>query len=166
MDFAFYFDYLLMSQQRLDLSPDWTVPPGYTGDHPVMQKLHKAFDAICSIRAAAADIGSRNKYEHMEEYYWALLMETLFSVTRPSSGDEEFPSFAKQRALLAAAIICERLERWDNHKKPWPPQEWLPYFNSSDFGKIKARYRAPLTSEPLPLLKLLLAGHSIMDGKN
>ncbi len=158
LGYAFYLDYLLQSQQRLDQLPNLAPPPGSAQDQPLMQKLHKAFDAICSIRAAAAKIGGRNKHEHMEEYYWALLMETLFSVTRPGGGDDGIPTFAQQRALLAAAVICERLERWDNSRKPWPPQEWLSYFNDPDFGKAKSWRPTPPPSKLLPLLKLQLTG--------
>jgi CheY-like chemotaxis protein len=132
LGYAFYLDALLMSQQRFDTLPDWTPPVGVQDDHPVVQQLRKAFDAICTIRIAAANIGARNDSEHMEEYYWALLMETLFSVTRPGSKDAETLSFAQQRALLAAIVICERLERWKNPRKTWPPEEWNPYLTNPD----------------------------------
>lgn len=130
-DLAYHFDLLLLSQNVPTQLPAWKDIPG--ADEKTGIELRKAFEAICKIREWANQLAH---FEKMEEYYWALLMETLFSVLR--TYDELEPAartFPKRRARLAAALIAERLNRW---RGEWPPKEWtiLP-------TEIPARMKSP-----------------------
>ena len=53
------------------------------------------------------------RFETIEEYYWALLMEILISVLRNYAdwADQDAAALARDRALLAAALLSERLSR-------------------------------------------------------
>ncbi len=85
----------------------WVPPTGV--DQAVARDLEKAFEAISALRRLAWEL---TKFDRMDEYYWALLMETLFSVTRDTTN---------KRALLSAAFICDRLSP---DSTLWPPTNW------------------------------------------
>ena len=112
---AAHLDCLLFGQEAPDLLPDWRDPDHAVFSESSRKELNKAFQAICAIRQAAADFGGLLR---LDEYYWALLMETLLTVTDP-----RVTGVAFQRALLSASLICERLERWRNTEKGWPPED-------------------------------------------
>jgi DNA-binding NarL/FixJ family response regulator len=115
---AFHFDLLLLAPDNPDLLPAWKDIPG--ADEQIQVELRKAFEVICEIRQLMFAMTRCG----MDEYYWALLMETLISVVRnyTSWEDQQAAQLVRNRALLSAALLCERLEHWH---KPWPPEEWL-----------------------------------------
>lgn len=83
-------------------------------------ELQKAFAAICALRRLAREL--TGELDQMNQYYWALLMETLISVLRKYSDvDAEARAAARDRALLSAALIAERLAA--RHGE-WPPRGW------------------------------------------
>ena len=85
LDLAEHLDCLLMSQVEVGELPVWEDPPdGGVGEDAVTES-QKAFDAICTIRNQAVSLA----IAEMDEYYWALLMETLLTVT-----DERVTGFA------------------------------------------------------------------------
>jgi hypothetical protein len=85
-------------------------PPADIQNH---SELLKAFSVVAGLRQVAHEVtGSRD----LREYYWALLCESLFVATH-----KRLPEKTQDRALLSAALICERLARW---QEPWPPKEW------------------------------------------
>lgn len=85
-------------------------PPAEIQNH---SKLHKAFSIVAGLRQIAHEATG---FRDMREYYWALLCESLFVATH-----KRLPEKTQDRALLSAALICERLARW---REPWPPKEW------------------------------------------
>jgi hypothetical protein len=94
------------------VSPDcWDDAPhlGQRFDRP---SLNKAFAVVRGLRTLVSRF-----YPMIDkkEYYHALLYQTL-NIVRLSRIDP----LKKQHALLAAALICERLQDWDG---PWPPQD-------------------------------------------
>jgi ActR/RegA family two-component response regulator len=118
--YAFALDLLLLAQERPEQPPAWS---RICAADPEMEfELRKAFDIIAALRQLAHQV---THFEQMDEYYWALLMETLISVVRnyPDWKDQEAAALARERALLSAALLCERLARWN---KTWPPPEWAP----------------------------------------
>jgi len=82
--------------------------------------LQKAFEAICALRQLARNL--TGELDQMNQYYWALLMETLISVLRKYSDVEDSARAAAiVRATLSAALIAERLAAWNDD---WPPRGW------------------------------------------
>ncbi|MCL6510578.1 MAG: phosphotransferase [Anaerolineae bacterium] len=83
-------------------------------------ELQKAFEAICVLRRLAREL--TGELDQMNQYYWALLMETLISVLRNYSDVEASAKAAAiNRARLSAALIAERLAAWNSD---WPPRGW------------------------------------------
>lgn len=76
-------------------------------------ELHKAFSVVAGLRQV---VHEATGFRDMREYYWALLCESLFVATH-----KRLPEKTQDRALLSAALICERLARWG---EPWPAKEW------------------------------------------
>jgi len=115
---AYHLDSLLLAPRYPDQIPGWVDIPSTDGK--VLAEFRKAFDVINTLRKLAFQISG---FHSMKEYYWALLMETLFSVTRNYSDWEnrEAAALARHRATLSAALICERLADWEG---PWPPAKW------------------------------------------
>lgn len=98
--------------------PNWDKIPGLNPD--ATRELQKAFEAICALRRLAREL--TGELGEMNQYYWALLMETLISVLRKYSDVEaEARAAARDRALLSAALIAERLAAWPGE---WPPRGW------------------------------------------
>jgi len=87
-------------------------PPAEIQNH---SELHKAYSVVAGLRQVAHEVTG---FRDMREYYWALLCDSLFVATH-----EQLPEKTQERALLSAALICERLAQW---REPWPPKEWLP----------------------------------------
>lgn len=114
---ALCFDLCLLAQR--DPSEEPLLKGNLNADPQTLSELQKAFDGIVTLRELARIAGLRD----MREYYWALLMETMISVMRDYSKwrDQALARFARDRALLSAALICKRLDHWDNTK--WPPKE-------------------------------------------
>jgi ActR/RegA family two-component response regulator len=79
-------------------------------NHP---EFHKAISVVTGLRRVLHEVTG---FQDMREYYWALLCASLDMAT-----DEHLLKSMRDRALLSAALICERLARW---REPWPPQEW------------------------------------------
>jgi ActR/RegA family two-component response regulator len=107
---------LLLSSKRPEQMPSWQDPAAV--EQPVVTEIRKAFDAVTALRQAAYEVA---RLERMDEYYWALLMELLLSVTQDYSvwQDKQAADLAHDRAALAAALVCERLERWDESPEAW-----------------------------------------------
>ncbi len=80
--------------------------------HP---EARKAFVTIRHLRKLAAEL---TRVADLREYYWALLMETLFMAVRAPA-----QSAPQHRRLTTAARLAERLERWG---QTWPPPDWPP----------------------------------------
>lgn len=101
--------------------PAWDKIPGLNPD--AARELQKAFAAICALRRLARELtGELDQMNQLNQYYWALLMETLISVLRKYSDVEaEARAAARDRALLSAALIAERLAAWHDE---WPPRGW------------------------------------------
>lgn len=113
---AYQLDLLLLEPDRPRQLPRWQDIPG--ASRRAQAELRKAFDAICELRRLAYE---QVHFTEMQEYYWAMLMETLFSVLRNYADwkDQSAARLAYQRALLAAALLCERLSHWQTS---WPPE--------------------------------------------
>lgn len=122
---AFQMDLMLLAPKRPEQTPVWRDPSG--ADEPALAELRKAFGMICRLRRLAFEL---TRFEGMEEYYWALLMETLISTVRqePESDDPRLADLLKTRARLAAALLCERLTRW---RSSWPPEEWRAAYDKA-----------------------------------
>jgi ActR/RegA family two-component response regulator len=92
------------------------VSPGCWDDAPHLGQrfdrpaLNKAFAVVRGLRTLVSRF---HPMIDKKEYYHALLYQTL-NIVRLSRIDP----LKKQHALLAAALICERLQDWDG---PWPP---------------------------------------------
>jgi DNA-binding NarL/FixJ family response regulator len=106
---AYQLDLLLLEPDHPRQLPRWQDIPGASKRTQI--ELHKAFDAICELRRLAHE---HTHFNEMQEYYWAMLMETLFSVLRNYADwkDQAAAKLACQRAQLAAALLCERLAHW------------------------------------------------------
>jgi hypothetical protein len=132
--------------------PHWQDIPG--ASKHIQIDLHKAFDAIGELRRLAYE---HTHFSEMQEYYWAMLMETLFSVLRNYADwkDQATAKLAYQRAQLAAALLCERLAHWGH---PWPPEHLLLEPQSStdreqvNVSGIRKLIRAALNAEELTTL--------------
>jgi CheY-like chemotaxis protein len=94
---------LLPFERRL-LAPARFGEPLPAGEHanPLLRKAHAVLDALRRIAAEQLRLDG-----DIREYYLALLFHTL-KVLRLSS----IPDPRKQHALLAAALICRRLDAW------------------------------------------------------
>jgi DNA-binding NarL/FixJ family response regulator len=116
LELAYQLDLLLLEPDHPRQLPHWQDIPG--ASKRAQAELRKAFDAICELRRLAYE---QIHFTEMQEYYWAMLMETLFSVLRNYADwtDRSAARLAYQRALLAAALLCERLSHW---LAPWPPE--------------------------------------------
>ena len=79
-------------------------------------QIDKAYQVIVALRALAAE--QLNLHEDMDEYYQALLFHTLnvLRLRRPSADK-------KEHALLAAALICQRLDNWPTWQYAPTPAE-------------------------------------------
>jgi hypothetical protein len=79
----------------------------------------KAFDVVVGLRRA---FFRRFKPADMRQYYWALLMESLVTATinYERRMTRAHALLARDRALLSAALVCERLAWGDR-----PVAEWL-----------------------------------------
>lgn len=115
LDLAYHLDCLLLAPRRSTEIPNWEAPPTSRANESLSYELQKAFSAIRAIREQLRDL-LRPTYIGMDEYYWALLMETLFSATNTKAA-----SAVQRRALLSAALICEQLSRWP--EKPCLPRQ-------------------------------------------
>lgn len=113
-----HLDLLLLTQDAPDRLPEWKGVP--EADAQSLARVQKAFGAIRRLRQLAAQL---TRFEQMQEYYWALLMETLISVVReePEADDPKVAALLKTRAQISAALLCERLAHWG---QPWPPKAW------------------------------------------
>ncbi|MCG8346769.1 MAG: phosphotransferase [Chloroflexales bacterium] len=111
---TYEFDTILLTPEHPDHAPQWRTIP--TANPETLANLRKAFDVIVELRRLAKHI---TRFERMDEYYWALLMESLFSVLRDYAkwSDQTEANLARDRALLSASLICDRLEQWG---KEWP----------------------------------------------
>lgn len=69
------------------------------------ESLNKAYQVITRLRQVAAQLLALDG--EMKEYYQALLFNTL-NILRL----KHIPVAKKEHALLAAALVCERLEHW------------------------------------------------------
>lgn len=142
---ALHFDLVLMKQIYPDRFPKWEDPRflASTITEEKKQELIKAFTAVRSIRRAAFEIF---EFTDMREYYWALLMETLISGTDPRL----VPSI-RQRSLLSASIICERLQLWNRPQGEWPPKNFRNLFDARKTSEC-----VNVGQRPVPALKLQL----------
>lgn len=89
-------------------------------DAATQQVLEKALKTITCLRKNMHELIGEKR---MDEYYWALLMESLLAVVRDYSdwADPDEAERAKDWATLWCAMICTRLSSWP---KAWPPAEW------------------------------------------
>lgn len=95
--------------------------------------LLKAFLVIQRLRNMAVDLAA---YDDIAELYWGLLFDAIFIVTHIHETESQH-----ERALLYAAVLCERLRHRDGK---WPLDSWDPV----EF----------LPSAPLPLSEPLTPG--------
>lgn len=116
---AYHLCELVVSQTDPQRHPRWSEPSG--ADQRECANLRKAFRAVTVLRELAYQL---THFTGMDEYYWALLMETLISVTRDYSQweNQEAARLAHDRALLLASLICERLSLWGKVRLPHPKQ--------------------------------------------
>jgi hypothetical protein len=89
-------------------------------DESLRTKAEKVLQTIHELRKIAVELF---KYENQQEYYWALLLDTLFGVQqlekqgKASAANESI----RVRELLMASILCQRLK---NGQSEWPPNKW------------------------------------------
>lgn len=116
-------DIALLAPKTAGESPRWNGIRNIHGLDVVhtRRRLQKAFDAIVTLRQLAQAL--TGDLDRMDQYYWALLMETLISVLRSYSHvrDKNVVAAARTRALLSASLIAERLSAWNDE---WPPKHW------------------------------------------
>ena len=144
---VYQLDLLLLEPDHPRQLPRWQDIPGASKRAQV--ELRKAFDAICELRRLAYE---QVHFTEMQEYYWAMLMETLFSVLRNYADwkDQSAAKLAYHRALLGAALLCERLSHW---LTSWPPEQLLVEAKLSDeterynVAGIRKLIRAALSAE-------------------
>ncbi len=112
---AHQLDLLLLAPEHRDDALEWRDLTG--GSPQALDEARKVFETISALRRLAAQ---SVHVESMDEYYWALLMETLISVLRQYDDwdDQVVAHLAKWRALVAASALAERLAHWG---KSWPP---------------------------------------------
>ncbi|GAB4195772.1 MAG: hypothetical protein OHK0022_12740 [Roseiflexaceae bacterium] len=82
-------------------------------EHP---EARKAFAVVQDLQLLAAQ---RTQYTDRREYLWGLLLNSLF-VVRLLNEDEP----RREITLLLAAVICDRLARWN--KRDWRPKDAPP----------------------------------------
>ena len=99
------FELALLSTDRLSDDTSY-------GDQFDLKPLNKAFTVLCDLRKLASRFSPT---ADIREYHQALLHQTLNVVRLKHIGP-----LKKQHALLAAALICERLQNWN---APWPPED-------------------------------------------
>ncbi len=149
---AYQLDLLLLEPDHPRQLPSWQDIP--CSSKRTQAELRKAFDAICELRRLAHE---QVHFTEMQEYYWAMLMETLFSVLRNYADwkDQSAAKLAYQRALLAAALLCERLSHWVS---AWPPEHLLVEARSPaeperyNAAGIRKLIRAALSAEEFATL--------------
>ena len=56
-------------------------------------------------------------YADSQEYAWGLLLNALYTASLPSTTPSQ-----KTRAILLAALLCDRLQHWV--AEDWPPPDW------------------------------------------
>ena len=117
MPLAVHVERLLLASLDPTVTPKWKDLPG--ADPAELAEAKKAFEAAVSLRRA---FFRNNRPDTLREYYWALLLESLVTATisferRMSPRDA---ALARDRALVSAALACERLEWGDR-----PATEWL-----------------------------------------
>ncbi len=79
--------------------------------HPEARKL---FEVVQELQLLAAE---RAQYDDRREYLWGLLCNHLFVASKLPP---ESPRWL--RTMLFAAVICQRLDRWD--RSSWMPVDW------------------------------------------
>ncbi|MCB0165917.1 MAG: response regulator, partial [Anaerolineae bacterium] len=99
----FHFEHLLLAPSTLATKPD-NIPFEDKG-------LERAYHTIMTLRYLASELVQLNN-NGKPEYYQALLFHTLDVWQRQE--DEKL----KEQALLAAALLCERLDKWPNWDDP------------------------------------------------
>ena len=117
MPLAVHVERLLLASLDPSVTPKWKDVAG--ADPAELAEAKKAFDAAVALRRA---FFRNNHPDTLREYYWALLLESLVTATisferRMSPRDA---ALARDRALVSAALACERLEWGDR-----PATEWL-----------------------------------------
>ncbi len=88
-----------------------------------------------------------------QPYIWGLLLNSVFRLMIWSKEDKEYEKplsqkdtkkfkvrkeklrLGTQRCLVLAAILCHRLEHWEDEE--WPPQEWHPYLTGAAIAAQK-----------------------------
>lgn len=91
--------------------------------------LQKEVDRVQSLVQAVRKLaGEVTDFEQMQEYYWALLMDSLHYLLRRPRKTDDKNEVERVRiwAQLWCALICERIEKWDVQ---WPPAEWCTFLN-------------------------------------
>lgn len=89
-------------------------------DESLRARIEKGLQTIYELRKIAVELFN---YDSQLEYYWALLLDTLFGVQRL----ERQPSLNAvdktiwQRELLIASVMCQRLKVGES---TWPPSGW------------------------------------------
>jgi hypothetical protein len=84
---------------------------------PPDSSFFKALSVIAGLRQLASVM---TRYEDAREYVWALLLTSLFVATLYTEKDNE-QVFKRDKIMLLASILCERLRNWG---RQWPPKEW------------------------------------------
>jgi CheY-like chemotaxis protein len=97
------FEARLLSPEFFTRGEEWAAGLGDPG-------LDKAYRVLYFLRSKAAELGDGELDLH--EYLHALLYQTLNILRLKTIGAPQ-----KTHALLSAALICKRLETWD---QPWP----------------------------------------------
>jgi CheY-like chemotaxis protein len=123
LNLAYHFHCLLLAPRSSADLPLWKVPVGYAANAAQVVAMQKAFEAIHALRKALLEVSKPDSIS-MDEYYWALLMETLFSMT-----DSKASSRTHDLATLSAALICEHLRHWP---KPISPVIWSGHVREDD----------------------------------
>lgn len=96
------------------------VRPATPGDLPPLapeiERNPQTAKALACIRELRFIMHQVTRYTDPREYLWGLLLDALFVA---SSVPESAPQ--RNRALLLAAVVCKRLETWNQE---WPPPDW------------------------------------------
>ncbi|MEM7532212.1 MAG: phosphotransferase [Chloroflexota bacterium] len=89
----------------------------------LLQRIERVYRIIGHLRMLIPQV---TDVQNIEEYYWALFMETLHSVLRNYTKwtDQAEAQRAEAWSMLMAAMLCERLDCL-YADRPWPPSAWL-----------------------------------------
>lgn len=117
-------------------------------DSNTRANIEKTLRVILELRKIAAEMFS---CRDQQEYYWALLLDTLYAVSRLDSEFKTEDKYVLERELLTASILCHRL-RVGNSK--WPPDEWEKVETHTDHVNISLGDQNPKAAEVEPNMSI------------